>query len=202
MKVIKVLGIILAVIVVALLVLSITGPKELKYQQSIEIDAPVETTWQYVNSLEMMDKWSPWTSKADDVKQTYEGEPGTVGSKNCWESDHKEVGAGCQEIVSIDAPKRVDTKLMFTRPMDSEATGFVTVEPTETGSKVTWGFSSENSFMGKVMFNFMDFGEMMKSDFTTGLEKLKTLAESTPVEEGQDAEEMMESDTTYVEEAS
>jgi uncharacterized protein YndB with AHSA1/START domain len=203
MKVVKVLGIILALIVLALVVLSITGPEELKYEQTVEINAPVETTWEMTNSLEDMDKWSPWSAKATDNKQTFEGEPGTVGSKNCWESSDEEVGAGCQEIVAVDAPNRLETKLNFTRPMESEAGAFVSVEPMEGGSKVTWGFSSENSFMGRVMFNFMDFGAMMKEDFTNGLNKLKEMAEDAAEAEAEAEaaeEEMMQSDSTAVEE--
>jgi hypothetical protein len=202
MKILKVLGIILLLIFAAAAGLFLTASDEATYEQSIEIDAPVEAVWSQTKSLELMDKWSPWTAKDPNIKQTWNGTEGEVGSENCWESDI--VGVGCQSILEVEAPNRMHTKMVFTKPYAVNGTATVNIEPTETGSKATWSVAFLNEGVGgKIFSHFNDMEANLKEDFTTGLAELKEMSEAVeikpePQERAISADELPETIRTYI----
>lgn len=167
----------LAVIIALALIVAAFVDGHVKYEKSVEINAPVEKVWSNVNSLAAMDKWSPWNSKDPAIKRTSEGTDGTPGAKFCWESEKKDVGNGCQTIKSLQAPNRVDTDLKFLTPYESAAQAYVTLAPSGAGTKATWGFTSEMPYPFRIMKLFTSMDKMLDPDYTLGLNKLKQISE-------------------------
>ncbi|WP_018629655.1 SRPBCC family protein [Niabella aurantiaca] len=172
----KILLAIVALILLVLLVAAFVDGK-IKFEKSVAVNAPVDKVWPHVSSLAAMNTWSPFVSKDPAMKKTNEGTDGTPGARFCWESQRKDVGRGCQTIRSLNAPSLIETDLKFYTPYESDAQAYVKLEAAGTGTKATWGFSSEMPYPFRIVKLFMNMEKMMDPDFTTGLERLKKLAE-------------------------
>ena len=156
-------------------------PTQFGYSDSIQIDATPAQVWQHTNSLRSMDTWSPWVAKDPNSKITLTGEDGAIGSKNCWDSEVKEVGKGCQWITEIEENKHLGTGMKFERPNEGDGTAYVDLEESEGGTKVTWGFTGEMPWPMNFMVPMINSGmeEQMEPDWGNGLKKLKELSEAS-----------------------
>lgn len=182
MKALKIIVIIVVAFFAIFLVLGIVAPKEYSVERSVEINAPREVVYAQVSNLKKMDTWSPWSRRDSNIIQTYEGTDGEVGSIAKWEGN-EEVGKGMQEITSLEENKRVETKLTFLEPWESESMAYVELEDGENGTvKVSWGFTGENAFPMNAMMLFMDMDAAIGKDFEEGLNNLKQMAEAEAAE--------------------
>ena len=182
MKILRYLLIAFGVILALLLVLSFIGPKNYDVSRSIVINAPKTSVFPHLKSLQKMQAWSPWAELDPNMKNTFTGEDGTVGSSNSWEGNDQ-VGAGSQTITVINENESVETHLHFLKPFESESDAYMKTEDSENGStKVTWGIKGDNNFMGRIMGLFMNMDAMIGKDFEKGLDKLKTIVESQPAQ--------------------
>lgn len=180
MKILKKVLIILAAFIVLWLIVAAFVSGNCKYEKSISINATPEKVWQNTNSLQAMDKWSPWNELDPKMKKTWTGKIGQSNEKLCWESNKGEAGKGCQEVVKIDSyNKKIETKIVFLTPYESEANAFVIVVPENGGSKATWGFTSEIPYPFTVIKLFMNLEDAIGKDYQKGLTNLKTLSESS-----------------------
>ncbi|SIQ52075.1 Polyketide cyclase / dehydrase and lipid transport [Chryseobacterium sp. RU37D] len=178
MKILKWIIIILASILIFWLVAAFFVSGDCKYEKSISINAPVEKVWQNTNTLKAIDQWSPWNDLDPNMKKNWTGTTGQTGEKMCWESKKEEAGKGCQEVKKIDqANKRIDTKIVFLTPYESEANAYVSVVPEGNGSKTTWGFTSTIPYPFTIMKFFMNMEEAIGKDYQEGLTRLKNLSE-------------------------
>jgi len=127
-----------------------------------------------------MQKWSPWVELDTNMKNTFEGTDGEVGSKNSW-TGNDDVGEGSQTITSVSELK-VEANLHFIRPFESKAKVDYVLAAEGENTKVTWGFTSHASYpFNGIFMIMMNLGGMNK-DFDKGLGKLKALCESMPAE--------------------
>ncbi len=186
-KVLIGLGVIIAIVLIAAAIM----PKEMTYEGSIQINAPQEQVWQFTSSLEGLDKWSPWNAKDPGMKQEFTGTSGEVGSKQCWDSENKEVGKGCQEISEIKEYEHLGTILTFERPRESEGTATVDLVAKDGGTEVTWGLKGPMPWPSNIFLLMMDMDEMMGPDWKAGLNSLKLISE-TAAAEAKDAAQRME----------
>lgn len=178
MKILKSIGVGLVLATALALVIALFVPNELVYEKSITINAPIETVWENVNSLETLDAWSPWNDKDPNMTKTMSGVDGTIGARQTWESDVEDVGRGYQEITLIEAPFFIETGLKFYDPYESEAIGYVKlIEEGENEIIATWGFKSEIPYPFNLTSLFMNLDDMMGDDWNRGLERLKFLCE-------------------------
>lgn len=169
---------ILLAILAIFVVLVLAAPKKYDVRRSILINKPVSEVFQYVKLVENQNIWSPWKRRDPEMKQYQTGTDGTVGFVNRWESDHKEVGAGEQEITAIVENERVDSELRFMKPWKSRSDAFFLlreIEPDQT--EVVWGFSGTHSVPLNVMMLFYDMDKVVGKDFDEGLHELKTVME-------------------------
>jgi len=67
------------------------------------------------------------------MQVTIEGEDGTVGAKYLWKGND-DVDSGIQEIVAMDE-NRVDVKLTFTEPWETEDKTYYLFDDTEEAPK-------------------------------------------------------------------
>lgn len=173
----KILLVIAAIIVLALIVAFFVDGK-INYEKSISINAPVEKVWAHTNNLAAMNTWSPWMDRDPGMKRATEGTDGTPGAKFCWESPKEDVGRGCQTIRAINAPNSIETDLKFLTPYESEARAYVKLSPEGSGTKATWGFSSEMPYPFRIMKLFSNIDKMLDPDYTKGLQNLKKISET------------------------
>ncbi|HZI53435.1 MAG TPA: SRPBCC family protein [Chitinophagaceae bacterium] len=176
-KVLKIIGIVLLLAIAFVLIAGIFVPKTFHLEKDITINAPQEKVWSHVNSLQELEKWSPWTDIAPAINVTHEGQKGAIGSVYRWEGN-KDVGSGNQTITKIQQPERVETHLHFIKPFKGEADSFIQLAAAGSGTNVTWGFDTKYSYPMNVMQLFVDMDEMMGNQYNKGLSKLKTISES------------------------
>ena len=92
MKVLKILGIILALLIVGYLVACAMGDKQVEVKRTVTINSPVADVWSHVSSLQAQEAWSPWGENDPSNTVTFSGDAGTVGSSTAWKGDS--TGAG------------------------------------------------------------------------------------------------------------
>ncbi len=175
LKRILLLLVVLVVLVAIVLIAALFVSKDVLYEKSISINAPIESVWENVNSLDDMDKWSPWNDIDPNMKKEMQGPDGQIGAIASWDSDHKDVGKGSQTIAKIEAPTLFETDLKFYEPYESEAKGYVKLEKEDKGTKVTWGFQSEIPYPFNFMMLFNDMEANMGETWGNGLSKLQKL---------------------------
>lgn len=176
MKILKYIGIGLLAIIVIFLVLGLFLPKDFKVERSTEINRPAAVVFEQVKSLQNQQKWSPWADYDPNMKVSYEGNAGEVGSSSHWEGN-KDVGKGSQQITAVTA-SRVESKIHFIEPFESTSDAYIQLESSSPdATKVTWGFKGKNPYPFNVMCLFMDMDKMVGKDFEKGLNKLKTICE-------------------------
>jgi hypothetical protein len=177
MKALKIIGFGSAALLALILIAALVVSTEFNYQKSITIDAPIEKVWGNISSLSAMDKWSPWNDHDPKMKKEMSGIDGTVGSKQSWESDVKEVGNGSQTITGLTPPTRLTTDLKFYGEYESEAKAFVQLTAQGNQTVATWGFESEMPYPFNLVKVFVSAESMLGKDFGNGLNKLKKLSE-------------------------
>lgn len=176
MKAVKIIIGIVVVLIAAVVIMGLIAPRETEVSRTITIDAPRDFTFEHVNSLADMNQWSPWMELDPNMSDSIEGEDGAVGAIHHW-SGNEDVGKGSQEIIAI-TEDRIDTKVRFLEPFESEADASVTVTGDDKTSQVTWTFHGDSPFPMNAMNLFMDMDKMLGPDYEKGLNSLKTLVET------------------------
>ncbi|MEL6339753.1 MAG: SRPBCC family protein [Myxococcota bacterium] len=176
MKVLKVAGVVVAVLLVAFFGIAWMLPDARHVERSILIEAEPETIYDLVDSFDRFNEFSPWYARDPGMKQTLEGPADGVGHRMTWESDKDDVGNGSQEIVAVSPPNRVETELDFGFGEPPHATFLI--EPRDSGSRVTWALDStfHNDLIGRYFGLKLD--DWVGPDYERGLERLKAVAEA------------------------
>lgn len=193
-------GIILLALVIFVF-LGATGEKSYDVSRSTVINAPADVIFPMVASLKTQTEWSPWVAKDPEMENEFIGDDGTVGSINKWTGPNS--GVGEQEVTKLEPNSRIETALRFKEPYEDQADVYFDFEPQDGGgTKVTWGFTGENTFVQQAMFRLMgiDLDAMIGADYEEGLGNLKAMAENAHMEaeaakaaaEAAEAEEMEE----------
>ena len=106
-----------------------------------------------------------------------------VGARMEWSSEVRDVGDGAQEIIELDAPRKLVTQLDFGEMGGGR--GSFKLEPAGQSTKVTWALDTNMrdgvpvlrqpmaTYMGFFMDKFMD------KPFSGGLANLKRVAEAS-----------------------
>lgn len=161
------LGIVTVVILLAIIGLFL--PQSVHVERAIVINKEPDIVFAEVADFENFVTWNPWSAKDSSIKQWFEGESISVGSKYLWEGN-KKVGKGYMEITHIEANRRVEMDLNF-GPNGLAKCGFI-LDPTDHSTKITWYFDSD---MGKNPFSRL-IGPMMDKfigkDYSEGLANL------------------------------
>ena len=161
------------VVLVVVFIAYMFMPTTLKVEESIIIKANKALVYDNVVKFENFAKWSPWSGLDPDQVNKLTGTDGEVGATMSWISKKEDVGEGSQKIVS-KSPDRVDIKLKFTAPWESESNVYYLFKNVEEGIKVSWGFEQEaNNMMG-----LMGIEKMLSEKYKEGLAALKVLIEN------------------------
>lgn len=168
-----IVGLIALVLIIAAFV-----EKDYSVTRSVEIDKNKTEVFNYVKYLKNQDNFSKWANMDPDMKKSFTGVDGTVGFVSRWESEHKDVGMGEQEIMKIEEGKRIDYELRFIKPWESTSPAYFLMETTSADkTKVTWAFEGHMDYPMNLMLLFLDMEEMLGNDLQTGLDNLKGILE-------------------------
>jgi hypothetical protein len=144
--------------------------------RSITIDALPHEIAPHIADLHRWVDWSPWEGQDPELKRTYTGTPGSVGSTYEWNGNRK-AGAGTMTITRA-LPTEVDVDLRFTAPFKSTSTVDFRLVETGSSTQVVWTMTSPQNLMARVMRIFINMEKLIGTDFEKGLTKLKTVVES------------------------
>ncbi|MCX6199224.1 MAG: SRPBCC family protein [Bacteroidetes bacterium] len=179
MKILKIIGIIVAVLVVLVLVAGLIAPKKFDISRSIITNAPAETVFKNISHFAAFNQWNPWSKLDSTMVVTEEGTDGTVGAKHTWKGN-KKVGAGSMTITKIEPNARVEWALDFLTPFEAHNQAYMTMESVGGGQKLTWGMKGTMPFPMNAMMLFMDMDKAGGKDYEEGLANLKAMCEAAP----------------------
>ncbi|MFO0757224.1 MAG: SRPBCC family protein [Byssovorax sp.] len=178
MKILKRIGLGLAVVLVLFILVVATRPSSFHVERSATIKAPPAAARAAVADFHGWQAWSPWEKLDPGMKKTFTGPASGTGAVYEWVGNDK-VGEGRMTITEATADK-VTIRLEFIKPFASTNTTTFTFTPSGSETKVTWAMDGHNDFMGKAFSMFMDMDKMVGGDFERGLAALKQVAESAP----------------------
>jgi len=177
LKVLKILGMVVVLAVLAVVVLALTKPDSFEVKRSADVAAPPEKIVASLSDFHAWTAWSPWEKLDPGMKKSFSGPPSGVGSVYEWSGNSK-AGAGRMEITEV-TPAKVSIKLDFLKPFEAHNVVDFLLEPKGEATHVTWIMRGKNNFLAKVMQVFVSMDKLIGKDFEAGLAALKTAAEKS-----------------------
>lgn len=175
MKALKVILIIAAVLVVAVLLAPMFMKKNYEVKESIIINQDKKLVYEQVANFNNWEYWSPWRDLEQEAEYTVTGTGKDLGDEMSWVGDT--VGTGKQIFTKLQPYDMVEAKLMFTSPQEGNSIVWFEFSEVEGGTKVDWHITGDGD-MGYFLRLFIPTMETMLGDqFKTGLQKLKTHSE-------------------------
>jgi uncharacterized protein YndB with AHSA1/START domain len=162
----------------AIVFLASRKPNRFHIERSIDIDAPPEVVFAYLNDLKAWEQWSPWAKKDPGMQQTYSANTVGVGAFQEW-SGNKEVGQGRMQISQSEPAKLLVTDLQFIKPFKAHNAAALHLTPNAGGTHVRWTLEGDSPLISKILDLLMNMDKMIGRDYELGLSQLKLLAEST-----------------------
>lgn len=178
MQILKKLLIAILVLVAALVIVGLFLPSTAHLERSTVISAPQSTVFALVNGYARFNEWSPWAGIDPETRYTHQGPAQGVGARQEWQSDHRDVGSGSQEITSSDPYNRVETALDFGPQGTAQA--FFDLSPEGDDTKIVWGFDTSFGYNLIGRYFGLLFDRTLGANYEQGLANLKQLAESLP----------------------
>jgi hypothetical protein len=172
----KIIAIVVAVVIAAVLILAATRPDTFTVQRSAEIKAPAEKIFPLINDFHNWGQWSPY-EKLDPAMQRNFSDPASgVGASYAWSGNAK-AGAGNMKITASVPASKIALDLNFSKPFVAHNFVEFTFEPRGDFTRVTWAMRGPVPYMAKIMHMFVNMDKMVGGDFETGLANLKSIAE-------------------------
>jgi hypothetical protein len=178
MKLLRILGAVIAVVFAVIIVLGLIAPGDFFVQRSTEINAPKQLVFEQMVKFRNWQNWSPWNEKDAGMKMIYSGIDGTVGSGYTWEGDPETIGSGEITNLSVKEDEEITYHMHFKTPLENEANGFLRVTEENDVTTATWGFSGEINFPWNILLLGGGMNAMMDADFNRGLQLLKDYVEA------------------------
>lgn len=170
-----ILGLVALFLIVALFV-----PKDFTASASLVIQRPKAEIMDYMRILKNQEEYSEWVKADSNLKPVISGEDGTVGAKQSWNSQNKDVGEG-EQIITAITEDQIDVDLHFKRPMEDQAkasTLFKAISENET--EVTATFFAKGKYPMNVMGYFIGKPIVEKTELQN-LKNVKQILESRPL---------------------
>ncbi len=178
------------------IVLCFFGPKKFETSKSVVINADAPTVYSMVSDFNQWPQWSPWQKRDSLMKNTVTGAPSTVGHKMDWISESE--GSGSLTIDEIVANQKVTTSLKMV-DWDAISHASFLIEPAGDSTKLTWTMDGGDIAFGfRGLMVLMSAVSSIETDYTNGLNSIKTAAEAMPKQVQLSIEEITLSDQWYV----
>lgn len=168
--------IVLILALTALLIYAATKPDAYSVSRSLLINAPADKLHAIINTPREFERWSPYSPKDPQMKNTYSGPASGVGARNDFVGN-SQVGAGSVEIVRSSAPSEVAMQLTMLKPFAAQNEVIYSLVPQGSATQVTWAMTAKQPYFAKIIGIFINMDNMVGKDFADGLARLKALAE-------------------------
>ncbi|ATL46679.1 hypothetical protein COR50_05490 [Chitinophaga caeni] len=175
MKFLKFLAWLIGIVIVIAILLVMFAPTKVHIEKSIAIHAPDSVIWPHIVKFEHFNKWSEWSKMDPGATFSIQGEDGTEGASTTWKG--KKIGDGKLQHTHLQPYSKVQQKIYFYQPEESQADVQFDLVPNERSTVVTWTFDSEMKRPYNVMGLLMK--GMLSDQFEDGLESLKEEVEGT-----------------------
>jgi hypothetical protein len=150
-------------------------PAGFKITRTMEMRAPASEIFPHINDMREWLAWSPWEKLDPTMKREYDGAAG-VGQVYSWEGN-KNVGAGRCTIVDSRPDELVRMRLEMFKPFAADNDAVLALQPTKSGTAVTWSMAGKRNFFFKAMGLVMSMDKMCGGAFEQGLTDLKEIVE-------------------------
>ncbi len=151
-------------------------PAQAVVTRSTEIAAPPAKVFAIVGDLRRFREFSPWADLDPNIDYKFEGTESGLGQIMRWSSNNPEIGTGTQTIIDYDPPNYLALAVNLGSMGRSVASWDIV--PSNTGTRVTWGFKSKLKGIPAKWFGLM-FDRRIGDDYEKGLAKLKEVAENS-----------------------
>lgn len=152
--------------------------KEYAVERQVTINRNKQLVFDYIKYLKNQDHYSQWASIDPNWKKEYHGIDGRVGFIAAWDSDHREVGKGEQEIMNMIPGERIDYELRLHEPFESTDQAFMSTEAiNQRQTIVKWGFKGKMDYPKNIMLPFLQMDEKLGRSLEVGLNRLKVIQE-------------------------
>jgi hypothetical protein len=164
-------------LVVVFALLAIFAPKKINVEREMIIKKPVNEVFAMLLKLKEQNKWSVWAKMDPNMKVTFTGVDGTVGFVSAWEGN-KQVGKGFQEIKSFVSNERIDIRLKFEKPWESDSQSYYITESVNGDTLVKWGLITTMPIPMNLFSLFMNMDKVLGKDLIGGLTNFKEIMEN------------------------
>jgi Polyketide cyclase / dehydrase and lipid transport len=172
-QILKKIGIGLAALIAALILVSFLFPRKFGVSRSIVIQAPVEIVFDQVNDLRKWNEFSPWLADDPNMELSYGAITVGEGASYSWKSES--AGSGTMTSVEVAPNQLVRYKLDF----DSEGGGEAVWKfaPAADGVTATWEFSGDAGYNPINRWFGLFIDTLLGPYYEKGLAALKDRAE-------------------------
>jgi Polyketide cyclase / dehydrase and lipid transport len=174
--VLKIVLIVIAVVIAAVLALAATKPDSFHVERTTSVKAPPDKIFASIDDFKRWAAWSPWEPKDPAMKRTLSGAASGKGAVYEWDGN-SDVGKGRMEITESLPSSKVAIKLDFIKPIEGHNVAQFLLVPRGDVTSVTWVMDGPAPFLSKLMQVFFNLDSMIGKDFEAGLANLKALAE-------------------------
>ena len=171
------IGLTFLVIILGFLGYVASLPDDFRVQRSAVVDAPADAVFPLINNFHEWPKWSPWEKIDPNLKRTYEGPDAGPGATYAWVGNG-DVGEGKMTIQESKPDELIAIKLEFFKPFAGICPTTFKLEPSDSGTKVTWTMNGKNNFIAKAISVFINMDKMIGQNFEDGLAKMSEAARS------------------------
>jgi hypothetical protein len=175
MKILKVLGIVIALLAAIILIGGQFLPKTYSVNRSTTIDAPDSVVYKNIADFNEFYKWNPWAKMEPTAKTKISGP--VAQPDHLYEWVGKETGEGYMRILEAKPNSLIDIELKFIEPFENLANTRFDLVSENNVTKVTWTMTGKYSLLTKWMCFFVSMDKMIGGDFESGLKSLKEKSE-------------------------
>jgi len=167
---------VVVVAIVFVLAFAATKPKIFTVQRTINIKAPPDKIFAFINDFHNWSNWAPQDKDDRTMKRTYSGSANGKGAVSEWVSGGS-AGRGRMTIIESTPPRMISVQVDFVKPFEVQNINEFTLEPAGNSTEVTWTMRGTNLYIMKLMSVFKNMDSVAGKHFERGLENLKAVAE-------------------------
>lgn len=171
---VKILGIVAVLAAGAALYIA-TRPDHFHVERSGQVNAPADAAFALINDFRQWGQWSPYEKLDPNLERRFEGPSSGPGSVYAYKGNSN-AGEGRMTILESRPGELVTIKLEFIKPFAATNQATFKLEPSGTGTRVTWSMNGPNTLLGKVMSPFME--GFLGKNMEQGLAALDTAAQA------------------------